>query len=159
MQTKTEHPTTTGVTEAEASTVSSEPPRRSPAATFTRHYIEMVVAMLLGMVVLGAALAVPLEAAGVDVTNWDTEAPALSLFGMAFTMTVPMVAWMRYRGHGWAPCWEMAAAMFVPTFVAIGLLWSDVMTDLHGLMMIEHIAMFPLMLAVMFLRWDEYSRH
>jgi hypothetical protein len=29
------------------------------------------------------------------------DAPALSLLGMAVVMTVPMVGWMRYRGHGW----------------------------------------------------------
>ena len=94
-----------------------------------------------------------------NVSDWDADAPALHLFGMAVTMTVPMVAWMRYRGHGWAPCWEMAAAMFVPTFVAIGLLWTGAMTGVHGLLMIQHIAMFPLMLGVMALRWEEYARH
>ena len=125
--------------------------------TFTRHYLEMVVAMLLGMFVLGGALAVALEAAGVDVSNWETEAPAMLLLGMATTMTVPMVAWMRHRGHGWAPCWEMAAAMFVPSFVAIGLLVTGALTDGHALMMIQHIAMFPLMLGVMLLRPREYS--
>jgi uncharacterized membrane protein YfcA len=159
MQTRTENPTTTGAASAQRISARSEGPRRSAAVIFTRHYLEMVVAMLLGMVVLGAALAVPLELAGADVSNWDAEAPALHLLGMAFTMTVPMVAWMRHHGHDWAPCREMAAAMFVPTFAGIGLLWSDVMTDVHGLLMIQHIAMFPLMLAVMLLRRDEYTRH
>ncbi len=57
---------------------------------------------------------------------------------MALTMTVPMVAWMRYRGHGWRPCLEMAAAMFVPTFVAIALLGA---IDFDALMMFEHVGM------------------
>lgn len=39
---------------------------------------------------------------------------------MAFSMTVPMVAWMRYRGHVWRACTEMGAAMIVP---AIPLIW------------------------------------
>ena len=30
---------------------------------------------------------------------------------MAATMTIPMVAWMRYRGHRWQPALEMAASM------------------------------------------------
>ena len=40
---------------------------------------------------------------------------------MAFTMTVPMVAWMRYRGHSWQPTLEMAASMVIPTLIAIAL--------------------------------------
>jgi hypothetical protein len=34
------------------------------------------------------------------------------VFAMTFNMTLPMVALMRYRGHGWERCVEMAAAMF-----------------------------------------------
>jgi hypothetical protein len=64
-----------------------------------RHYAEMLVAMFLGMFVLGSALAALLDLAGVDVSSWGSEAPELLLLGMAFTMTVPVVAWMRHRGH------------------------------------------------------------
>jgi len=131
--------------------------RRSRARIFLRHYAEMVVAMLLGMFILGALLAVPLEAAGVDVGNWDKNEPELLLLSMAFTMTVPMVAWMRHRGHGWAPCWEMTAAMFVPAFLAIGLLWAEVSTSVHSLMGIEHTVMFTAMFVLMLLRLDEYT--
>jgi hypothetical protein len=123
--------------------------------TFLRHYIEMVVAMLLGMVVLGMPLDLLLGSAGVD-----TRAPVLMLLGMAFTMSVPMVAWMRYRGHGWAPAWEMTASMFAPSFAAIALYWAGIVEDTDSLMMIQHIAMFPAMFAAMLLRLDEYSgRH
>ena len=80
---------------------------------FIRHYVEMVIAMLAGMAVLG----MPLAALGTDSTE-------LELLGMAFSMTVPMVAWMRYRGHGWAPAADMTASMFLPSFAAIALLWT-----------------------------------
>ena len=126
---------------------------------FVRHYIEMVIAMLLGMLVLGGAFTVLLGAVGIDVGGWRDDAPELLLLGMAFTMTAPMVAWMRYRGHGWLPAVEMSAAMFAPTFVAIGLLWPGAVEDSHSLLMIQHIAMFPLMLLAMLLRRDEYTRH
>ena len=86
---------------------------------FARHYAEMLIAMFVGMFVLGGVLAGLLLLAGVDVGDWREDAPALLLLGMAFTMTVPMVAWMRYRGHGWAPAGDMALAMFVPSLVAI----------------------------------------
>jgi hypothetical protein len=125
---------------------------------FVRHYVEMVIAMLLGMLVLGAAGAALLGAVGIDVGDWRDDAPELVLLSMAFTMTAPMIAWMRYRGHGWAPAWEMAGSMFAPTFAAIALLWTGVVEDTHSLLMIQHIAMFPLMLLVMLFRRDEYSR-
>jgi len=118
-----------------------------PVRNFIRHYLEMVVAMLLGMLVLGLPLATLLHA------------PELELLNMAITMTLPMVAWMRYRGHGWQPVWEMSAAMFVPTFVALGLLWAGSVEDEHTLLMIQHTAMFPLMLLAMLLRPSEYTGH
>jgi hypothetical protein len=158
MQTTMQHPAMVD-SDPQSSAVRSGKPRRARVVRFVRHYAEMVVAMLLGMFVLGAALAAPLELAGVDVSGWRDDAPELLLLGMAFTMTVPMVWWMRHRGHGWAPCWEMSAAMFVPSFVAIGLYWGSAVSESHALLMIQHTAMFPLMFAVMLLRWDEYARH
>jgi hypothetical protein len=126
--------------------------------TFIRHYAEMVVAMLFGMFVLGGACVLVLGALGVDADSWATDAPALLLIGMAFTMTVPMVAWMRHRGHGWTPALEMTAAMFVPSFAAVALLWLDLVTDVDALLVIEHVAMLLAMLAVMLLRYTEYAQ-
>jgi predicted permease len=122
--------------------------RWSTVLHFARHYAEMVVAMLLGMLVLGLPLALLLP-----------EGPEIELITMASTMTVPMVAWMRHRGHGWQPAWEMSAAMFVPTFAALGLLWGGLVDGTHTLMMIQHTAMFPLMLVAMLLRPSEYTGH
>jgi hypothetical protein len=127
--------------------------------TFIRHYIEMLIAMVLGMFVLGIPLAGLLGIAGVDVSTWETDAPELMLLGMAFTMSVPMVAWMRYRGHGWAPAWEMTASMFIPSFAAIALLWGGLVEDSGSLMTIQHIGMLATMLAAMLLRLDEYTGH
>ena len=115
--------------------------------TFLRHYLEMVVAMLLGMGVFVAALG------ALDVEL----AVGLELIGMAVSMTVPMVAWMRYRGHGWGPSAEMTAAMLVPTAVALVLLGAALVEDEHALLMIQHVAMFPLMFVAMLLRRDEYA--
>jgi hypothetical protein len=132
---------------------------RSPAFTFARHYVEMVVAMLLGMVVLGGGGAVLLGFAGVDTGAWHDDAPALMLSSMAVTMTVPMVAWMRHRGHGWVPCWEMTASMVLPTLGAIALLAVGLVEDGGTLMAIQHVVMFPAMLVVMLLRPHEYTGH
>ena len=123
---------------------------------FIRHYVEMVVAMFLGMFVLGGAAVL---AFGLDTNALFDDAPTLGLTGMALTMTIPMVAWMRHRGHGWPASWEMTASMFVPTFAAIALLWTGALDSGHTAMGIQHVIMFPAMLAVMFLRLDEYTGH
>jgi hypothetical protein len=118
--------------------------------TFIRHYVEMLIAMFVGMGVFAGAAA----AAGFEV-----EGTELILLWMAFTMSVPMVAWMRYRGHGWTPALEMTAAMFVPSLAAIALLRIGLVVDEGALMAIQHVAMFPAMLVAMLLRRDEYSGH
>lgn len=74
---------------------------------FIRHYVEMVVAMVLGMVVLGLPAEAGLRAMGTSASALETDAPEVLLLGMAVIMTVPMVAWMRYRGHTWRPSMEM----------------------------------------------------
>jgi hypothetical protein len=127
--------------------------------TFARHYGEMLIAMFVGMFALGIPLGALLGVFGVDVTTWRRDSPELMLLGMAFTMSVPMVAWMRHRGHGWTPSWEMAASMFVPSFAAIGLLWAGAVTDSGALLTIQHVAMLPAMLLVMLMRFDEYAGH
>ena len=131
----------------------------SRATHFARHYAEMVVAMFVGMVALGMPLAAGLGAVSIDVSAWRTDAQELMLLSMAFTMSVPMAAWMRYRGHGWAPVWEMTASMFVPSFAAIGLLWAGAVEGSDALLFIQHVGMLPSMLAVMLLRLDEYTGH
>jgi hypothetical protein len=124
---------------------------------FVRHYVEMLVAMVLGMVVLGTPATVALNAAGTSMADLHDDLPALMLLGMAVTMTVPMVAWMRHRGHGWPASAEMSASMFLPAFGVIALLWSGLVEDVGALMLVEHVAMLPSMLVAMLLRREEYS--
>lgn len=132
----------------------------SPAAKrFIRHYVEMVIAMFLGMAVLGVAARVALGALGIEWAQVTDDAPALMFLGMATTMTAPMIGWMLYRGHGWRASTEMSASMFVPTFAVIGVLWADLVTDLGVLMIVEHVAMLAAMAGVMLLRPAEYLRH
>ena len=124
-----------------------------------RHYLEMVVAMFAGMVVLGAPAVWALGAVGIDWNRLSDDSPALMFLGMATTMTVPMVGWMLYRGHGWRANTEMSASMFVPTFAVIGLLWAGLVTDLGDLMLLEHVAMLVAMAGVMIARPAEYACH
>src|SRR5215218_2102047 len=108
---------------------------------FVRHYAEMVVAMFAGMVVLGMPAGWALSAVGSSWSELNTGAPALMFLSMAVTMTVPMVGWMRYRGHGWRANTEMSASMLLPTFAAIALLEGGVMEDISLLLVVEHVAM------------------
>ncbi len=120
---------------------------------FVRHYLEMVVAMFLGMGVLLPPLGLALRGVGMSLHDTD----ALMISAMAVTMTAPMVAWMRYRGHAWRACADMTAAMAIPTLGVLALLWSGLLPDLGTLLVIEHVAMLPSMLAAMLLRRDEYT--
>jgi hypothetical protein len=128
-----------------------------PASHFARHYMEMLAAMFLGMIVLGVPASMALSGAGVSSSELADDAPALLLLGMAFTMTAPMVAWMRYRGHGWPASNEMSASMVIPTFGVIALLWAGLVEDTGTLLVIEHVVMLPSMLVAMLLRREEYS--
>ena len=121
---------------------------------FVRHYVEMVVAMFLGMAVL---MPPTMSAVGTSWSELRADAPALMLLGMAVTMTVPMVGWMRYRGHDARANTEMSASMLLPTFAVIGLLWGGLVEDVDTLLVIEHVAMLLSMLAAMLLRPAEYS--
>jgi hypothetical protein len=115
--------------------------------------------MFLGMLVLGPPAAWAMGAMGIDWNRLTDDAPALMFLGMATTMTIPMVAWMVYRGHGWRANTEMSAAMFVPTFAVIGMLWAGLLTDLGVLMLVEHVAMLLAMAGAMLLRPAEYAHH
>ena len=120
---------------------------------FVRHYVEMVVAMFLGMGVLLPPLGAALRTAGTSLHGSDV----LMISAMALTMTVPMVGWMRFRGHAWPLCADMTAAMVLPTLSVLALLWSGLVGDLGTLLLIEHVAMLPSMLVAMLLRRDEYT--
>jgi hypothetical protein len=124
---------------------------------FVRHYVEMLVAMLLRMAILGLPASMAFDALGMSSSELDDDAPALMLLGMAVTMTVPMVGWMRYRGHGWRANTEMSASMFVPTFAVIALLWGGLVVDVGTLLVVEHLAMLPSMLVAMLIRGQEYG--
>jgi hypothetical protein len=127
----------------------------SPATRhFVRHYVEMVVVMFVGMGVLALPADWLLSAFG---TSYAELGDGAMLLGMAVTMTAPMVAWMRFRGHSARANAEMAASMLLPTFAVIGLLGARIVEDAGVLMLGEHVAMLLSMLAAMLLRFDEYG--
>jgi hypothetical protein len=120
---------------------------------FLRHYLEMLAAMFVGMVVLGAAVRGVLALAGLE---FPAQYPELAALEMAFDMSVGMVVWMRRRGHGWASTLEMAGAMFTPAVALVPLLWLGLLAG-DSLLMVEHAVMLPLMFLVMLRRRGEYG--
>jgi hypothetical protein len=107
-----------------------DPPKRPEArhrrrlTPFWRHFVEMLVVMAVGMIATGAVFL-----SVVGVKTWDEvtiQYPTQALLGMAVGMSIPMVAWMLYRGMGWKNSYEMAAAMVVPMIPFLCLVWFDV---------------------------------
>ncbi len=128
---------------------------RTTASTwrFVRHYVEMVVAMLVGMVLLHPVwmLVLPALGWGAALTR-----PNLYTLVMATSMAVAMTAWMRYRGHRWLPIAEMDAAMYLPFVVLLVPFWTGAISA-TTLSVAGHVLMLPAMLAVMLRRRAEYS--
>lgn len=129
--------------------------RLGTAWQFTRHLLEMVVAMMVGMAALGAALGVLGEPPGY--------ADPLVEYGlMGASMSAPMVAWMRYRGQSWSDGLEMTAAMLVPMLalvipVEVGAAGYVPGLSEDSLMMLSHAAMIGGMVVLMLYRRDRYA--
>ena len=122
---------------------------------FARHFGEMILAMLLGMAVLGGLAELAFAVAGGSLSD---QPGSFQIMLMGFNMTVPMLLWMSYRGHARAQNVEMAASMVVPTVAAAVLAWTGALGTGAG-MGVQHAAMIPAMLGVMLWRYDDYSRH
>ncbi len=125
-----------------------EPRRTGPALRFARHALEMVVAMVVGMVALQPV--------------WSFAWPGLSanvtahVLVMATNMSLGMAVWMRIRRHGWAGVAEMSAAMYAPFVVLLPFHWAGSLSGM-ALMTAGHVLMVPAMLGAMLRRRHEYG--
>jgi hypothetical protein len=131
-------------------------PRRTHLASwlpFIRHYIEMVLAMAVGMFALMPLWPVVFQAAGAPHLLDHAELMALV---MATDMAIGMGAWMAWRRHGWQNIAEMSAAMYLPFAIFFPAILAGAMTS--GAMMVAgHVLMLLAMLAVMLRRRDHYG--
>ena len=121
--------------------------RRSTAWHMVRHYLEMVVAMLIGMVVLGL-----LQQLIWPSLNFHSAVGALV---MATDMAIGMGAWMRVRGHSWRGIAEMSASMYAPFIALLVPYWTGAVSGAE-LMAWGHLLMFPAMALAMYMRPAEY---
>jgi hypothetical protein len=120
---------------------------------FARHFGEMVLAMFLGMVVLGGLAELGFALSGSSLSG---QAGGIQVMLMGFSMTVPMVLWMSYRGHTAARNVEMALSMIVPSVAAAALALAGVLGS-GAALGIQHAVMIPAMLGVMLWRYQDYS--
>jgi flagellar biosynthetic protein FliP len=127
-------------------------PHRAGWVPFIRHYIEMVLAMVIGMLALMPLEMWAVQAAGAPRLLDRVEVMTLV---MATDMAMAMGAWMAYRRHGWRDIVEMSAAMYLPFVIFFPATLTGVMTG--GAMMVAgHALMLVAMLAVMLWRRDHY---
>ena len=127
--------------------------RRPALRRFVGHYLEIVVAAVAGMVVLG-----PVESMLFNPIGW-AEVVAnfeVALLVMATNMTVAAAAWMRLRRHGWAAVAEMAVAMYAPFLVLFPPLWLGALSA-NGVMVLGHVLMLLAIAAAMLRRRHEYT--
>lgn len=89
-----------------------------PRLRFTRHLVEMVVAMWIGMPLGRVLFAAIYGSASTGAVRQHDIAWTLL---MALAMAVPMVAVMLYRGHSARGAGEMAAAMIAPALPLVTL--------------------------------------
>src|SRR5690349_9301352 len=121
---------------------------------FIGHYAEMLLAMGIGGFLFSLLLRqIPESSSYAAVLARGTYLRAIlsSLF-----MTVPMVAWMILRGHGWRHSWEMTGAMLAPVAVIIVLRMLGVDAYLPWIAKINCPAMDLAMLVYMLYHRDHY---
>jgi hypothetical protein len=122
---------------------------------FWRHFREMFAAMAVGMIATVAIFEFI-----VGLKTWEqvtTLYPTQALLAMAAGMSIPMVAWMLFRGMGWKNSYEMAAAMVLSVIPFLCLVWLDITkTAQCGAYCVLTIVT---MLVVMGYRRREYSTH
>jgi hypothetical protein len=126
-----------------------------PVGRFAAHYLEMCAVMCAGGI--GLSLLFFGGAALLGFTNLPDQAPVLSAVVVAVALSLPMAAWMRFRGMPSQPTVEMAGAtMLVGLTLIVG----------YGLDLVGHSSLIevqarlacPVMLAVMLARFRLYAR-
>lgn len=120
---------------------------------FVLHYVEMVVAMLVGMAVFAPLWTMAFDAFDAAATLDRDDVMSMS---MATNMVVGMSLWMWFRGHTAAPIAEMAVAMYLPFVVLLVPLWLGAIS-VTFLLVAGHVLMLAAMLAAMLRRRAEYS--
>ena len=136
----------------------AEPRGHAPWDRFARHYLEMAAVMGIGMFAAAFVFMITLNLAVEDGVTWEEallDYPVHALLAVAIGMSLPMIPWMRHRGHNRKSAYEMAAVMGILAIPFVCLALFDVVRGAQcGLHCgIGYVAMLGLML----LRRDQYG--
>jgi flagellar biosynthetic protein FliP len=131
------------MTTATDTTRETRPRRVRSVLRFALHYLEMVVAMAVGMFAL----------APLWHLAWPglMDLPTAHVVVMATNMSIGMAVWMRIRKHSWTGIAWMCAAMYVAFAVVLPPYWAGLI-DAGTMETAGHVLMLPLMLVVMLRR-------
>lgn len=113
------------------------------------HYLRMLAAMGVGMLVLG-----PLSMLGRRRCGAGAGVEVQALL-MATWMTAGMAAWMAWRRHCWRAITEMGAAMYLSFVVLFPLYWFGALGG-HAVMLVGHVLMLAAMALAMLARREQY---
>jgi hypothetical protein len=125
-----------------------------PVGGFLLHFAEMCIVMCVSGIVLSVLLFQGAVALG--YSNLPETAPALSVLVIALNLSLPMAAWMRYRGMDWRPTLEMTIPTLATGLLLIGGYRLDIVAA-GSLIEIQTRLACPVMLAVMLLRFPLYA--
>ena len=141
--------------------VSSSPEVRVPriiarAGYFIWHLIEMCLAMCIGGIPLIILFFV--GAAKLGYPDLLVQSPELTVLVIGFILALPMLAWMRFRGHEWRPTLEMVSTTIVLAILLVGLGWLEILPRNSLFEWLTRLAC-PVMIIPMLLRLDHYAGH
>jgi hypothetical protein len=125
-----------------------------PVGRFAVHLAEMCMVMCAGAVVLSVLFFG--AAALLGYTDLPQRAPELSVFVIAVNLSLPMAAWMRFRGMQRQPTLEMAGSTMVVGLLLIAAYWAGLVAR-DSLIEIQTSLACPVMIAVMLVRFRLYS--
>jgi hypothetical protein len=116
----------------------------------------MCAVMCIGALVLSVLF---FGAAGLlGYTDLPQQYPELSVLVIAINLSVPMLAWMRFRGMDWRPTLEMAGSTMVVGLLLIAAYWLGIVPK-SSLIDVQTSLACPVMLVVMLFRFRLYSGH
>jgi hypothetical protein len=124
-------------------------------AYFGWHLFQMCLAMCIGIAVLD----VPFLGAArlLGYSDPIRQLPELTALVVAFNMSLPMAAWMRYRmRHDRRSIAEMSGAMGVEALLVIAAAWVGMIAR-DRIVPVQHALMVPAMIVPMLYRFDLYT--
>jgi hypothetical protein len=121
---------------------------------FALHFLEMCLAMCIGGIPLIILFFV--GAAKIGYPDLFQQSPELSVLVVGFILSLPMTAWMRFRGHEWQPTLEMASTTIILAILLVGLGWLGILARDSLFEWLTRFAC-PIMIIPMLFRLEMYT--